>query len=172
MQLQSSDSHFKEVLLPENLRQNREIYAFWHTKKQAKVDVYVKNLVKAEIQIFNFLTSEGMERLKLQHIRNMQKKGLNSINEEDDENETIKEIQLQSTINLNIDFLFNRRLTNARKDSKHKTLNTFTTHDDNDDESFKSEDLDHDSEEDGFVHPEGNQESSDDEGYESDKMND
>ena len=43
---------FTEVKLPESHRQKSEIYAFWHTKNQAKVDIFVKSTVKTEICIF------------------------------------------------------------------------------------------------------------------------
>ena len=43
---------------------NNEVYAFWHTKSTAKVEIYVKSNVKPEIFIFNLITEKDM--LKLQ----------------------------------------------------------------------------------------------------------
>ena len=46
-----------------------EIYAFWHTKGQTKVDVYTKSKTKTLLSIYVFHTAEGLEKLRLAEKR-------------------------------------------------------------------------------------------------------
>lgn len=62
-------STFKEITLPADYLQNHEIYAFWHTKNQVKVDVFVKSTIKAEIALFHFHTTEAIEKLRMSQSR-------------------------------------------------------------------------------------------------------
>ena len=46
-------------------RDEDEIYAFWHTRNQTKVDVFVKSTCSTLLSIYVFHTNAGMEQLRL-----------------------------------------------------------------------------------------------------------
>ena len=107
-------------MLPEDHRVGNEIYAFWRTKNTQKVDVYAKSTAsKPEISIFHFRTAENIERVRMSvKRRSLKKPSVDSALTDD-----IKEMQLSIVLNLNKDFLTNRRLS-IRKESFKNSVNS------------------------------------------------
>lgn len=88
-----------------------EIYAFWHTKNQPKVDVYVKSKCRTLLSIYTFHTKEGLEKLRLAtKRRSLRKQANNNGLGMPAEEEEIAQIKLQMTLDLNEDFKRNRLL--------------------------------------------------------------
>ena len=104
---------FEQTMLPEEHRVGNEIYAFWRTKNTQKVDVYAKSTgTKPEISIFHFRTAENIERVRMSQKRRSLKKPISVDSVQNDPlGDDIKEMQLSIVLNLNKDFLTNRRLS-------------------------------------------------------------